>query len=338
MNIEKLPSGNYRITQMVDGKRYRTTVDHKPTKREAEELIREMMQKSGTLAARDMSFKEAAEGYCSLKSNVLSPSTLVAYDSITRNLSPVFLSTAINSMDRVIIQREINRIAESHSSKTVYNINSFIASVLDLYRPGLAYKITLPERQPIEYITPTEQMVRAVLDASAGTEYHVPFSLAVLSLRRSEACALELSDLSGNVLHIQRAKVEMLINGKRRWTVKDYPKTSDSNRNIFLPDDLISEVMAKGYFFKYTPKAILGKLNRIQDELGLPHFRFHDFRHYYASYAHKMGIPDKYIQKQGGWSTDHVMKRVYSHAFEDEYKNISEEMARTILPQEKRKE
>ena len=66
-----------------------------------------------------------------------------------------------------------------------------------------------------------------------------------------------------------------------------------------------------------------------------PHFRFHDFRHYYVSYAHMMGIPDKYIQAQGGWSTDHVMKRVYSHAFQEEYEQVSKDVAQTIIKDSK---
>ena len=35
MTIEKLKSGSYRIVQMHEGKRYRVTIDHKPTQKEA---------------------------------------------------------------------------------------------------------------------------------------------------------------------------------------------------------------------------------------------------------------------------------------------------------------
>ena len=43
MTIEKLPSGNYRIKEMRDGKTYRITVDHKPTKSEASKLIQDKL-------------------------------------------------------------------------------------------------------------------------------------------------------------------------------------------------------------------------------------------------------------------------------------------------------
>lgn len=335
MTIEKLASGSYRIKQMKDGKWYRKTIDHKPTKREAEELMQELIEQSATHAAKNMTFQKAAEGYLKMKSNVLSPSTIVGYDSITRSISESFMLLLINDIEMADIQNEINRLAADHKAKTVSNIHGFISAVLSAYRPQFRYRITLPAKQPVEYIIPTEDMVGQILEAAANTEYYVPFSLAVLSLRRSEVCALELTDLDGNILHVHRAKVEKLIDGKRRWIIKEYPKTADSNRRIYVPDEICEDVKSKGYFFKYTPKAILGKLNRIQDSLGFPHFRFHDFRHYYVSYAHMMGIPDKYIQAQGGWSTDHVMKRVYSHAFQEEYEQVSKDVAQTIIKDSK---
>lgn len=331
MTIEKLPSGHYRITKMVKGKRYRATLDHKPTKAEAEEVITELVSQSKTYSRTDMTFRKAAEGYLELKSNVLSPSTRVAYDSILRNMSEGFLETMLNDIDMVTVQGEINRKARTCSPKTLSNVRSFISSVMGMYRPAFSFKATIPMKQKVEYITPTPEMVRNVLEQAEGTEYHIPFSLAVLSVRRSEICALEMSDLDGNMLHIHRAKVEDLVDGRRIWLVKEYPKTTESNRTIYLPDDLVALIHEKEYFFKYLPPALVKALHRFQDKLGYPYFRLHDFRHYYASYAHSIGIPDKYIQKQGGWKTDNVMKRVYSHAFEDEFEEISKEMANRIL-------
>lgn len=34
MTIDKLPSGKWRVRQMINGKRYTETFDHKPTKKE----------------------------------------------------------------------------------------------------------------------------------------------------------------------------------------------------------------------------------------------------------------------------------------------------------------
>ena len=45
MTIEKLKSGSYRVAKMVKGVMYRRTIDHEPTKEEAEAIIRSEMEK-----------------------------------------------------------------------------------------------------------------------------------------------------------------------------------------------------------------------------------------------------------------------------------------------------
>ena len=59
-----------------------------------------------------------------------------------------------------------------------------------------------------------------------------------------------------------------------------------------------------------------------QGKLGLPHFSLHKLRHYYASMAHSLGIPDQYIMKAGGWKTDNVLKSVYQHAMKDKQEEM----------------
>lgn len=56
----------------------------------------------------------------------------------------------------------------------------------------------------------------------------------------------------------------------------------------------------------------------IQNASGLPHFRFHDLRHYCTSIQHAMGISDAYIMQRGGWGSDSVFKQVYRHALSDQ--------------------
>ena len=48
MNITKLPSGNYQIREMHNGKRYSVTVPYKPSKKEAQELIRKKIDDTPT--------------------------------------------------------------------------------------------------------------------------------------------------------------------------------------------------------------------------------------------------------------------------------------------------
>lgn len=65
------------------------------------------------------------------------------------------------------------------------------------------------------------------------------------------------------------------------------------------------------------PNEISYKFKRLLKRNGLPHFRFHDLRHYSASIQHALGIPDSYIMQRGGWGNDGTLKAVYRHALED---------------------
>ncbi len=49
---------------------------------------------------------------------------------------------------------------------------------------------------------------------------------------------------------------------------------------------------------------------------------FHDLRHINASVMAQLNIPDKYALERGGWKTDHVMKKVYTHTFSEERQRV----------------
>ena len=49
------------------------------------------------------------------------------------------------------------------------------------------------------------------------------------------------------------------------------------------------------------------------DSAGYNQITFHKLRHAFATTLNDLGIPSNYIQKLGGWSTDNIMKSVYTH-------------------------
>lgn len=42
-----------------------------------------------------------------------------------------------------------------------------------------------------------------------------------------------------------------------------------------------------------------------------------DLRHYYASMAHLLGVPDQYIMLYGGWSDKSTLTKIYQQAQAD---------------------
>ena len=129
MTIEKLPSGSYRIKQMVSGKTYRITVDHRPTKKEAEELIRSHLAESETYTDTDITFQKAAENYLVIKYDVLAPNTRRGYNVALKRLSDGFKQTLLNDLTQIIIQNEISRLSASCAPKTVKNTFGLIRPV-----------------------------------------------------------------------------------------------------------------------------------------------------------------------------------------------------------------
>ena len=166
-----------------------------------------------------------------------------------------------------------------------------------------------------------------ILKASKGTPYHIAFQLAVLGLRRSEICGVTIDDIKGNILTIDKAKV---YDEDYNLVTKD-TKTTESTREIYLPAKLVKEIKKAGTIFDYKPQALTRALHKFQDKLGLERFRLHDFRGYFASYAHSQGIPDVYIMKMGGWKTDYVMKSVYRDALKDKNEEIQKKIASEIF-------
>ena len=310
MTIEKLPSGKYRIGQMVDGKLYRKVIDHKPTQKEAFKILSEKIEKN-TISS-DMPFRRACDLYIESKSNVLSVTTISAYKAILKGISDTFMETPLSSFTLPIVQTEINNYSTNHAPKTVRNMSGFVMGVLGYYGVKIQPP-KLPQREKKSPYIPTKEEVKAVFSEVKGTKYEIPIMLAAMGLRRSEICALTKEDLKGNTLSITKAKV---LDYERNWIIKS-TKTTESTREVIIPDYLSALIREKdGELFDGYPGKITEELQRIQKKLGIPRFSLHKLRHFFASYMHDLGYSDKQIEAMGGWKTDNVMKTVYTHAMD----------------------
>ena len=321
MTIEKLKSGSYRVRMMVDGKRYSVTLNHKPSEREAYETI---LQKMGDGNGIKGTFKYYANEYISLKENVISPRTTREYINTVKLIPDWFTSLDLGEIKASEVQRVINELAVERSPKTIRNYHGFIASVFSMYRPGFTLNTRLPQKEKHDDYIPTSDDVKKILDYADNTEYSVFLKLASLGLRRSEICALEVSDIEDNVIHVNKA---LVLDKDNKWIVKS-TKTTASTRNVPIPEQLAAQIREQGYVFKQSPNSVIKWLNKAQDALGIPRFPLHKLRHYFASSLMDMGVPSKTIMSMGGWETDGIMKSVYQHNMkqEDEQRQIMESL------------
>lgn len=306
MNVEKLPSGSYRVRQQYEGKRYTVTFDHKPNSMEIAKAFEAKLH----LESKE-SFSEAAQTYIDAKSKTLSPSTIKAYQSYFKNMPEDFKKLKLSMIDSLSVQKLINSLSEDHSSKYVRNISGFISAVMSMFAPQVIINVSLPKKVRTKDVRPSSEDIKRILDASKGTMFEVALWLAVYGLRRSEMICLTEEDLNGNILSINKAKVQA---SDLSWIIKE-TKTAASCREIYL-DDYVVDLIHKNGFYKGHPNSIVVWLYKTEDKLGIDRFPLHYFRHYFA--ARMSTVTDEAtVLKLGGWKTDYVMKSTYRYALDE---------------------
>lgn len=310
---------------MYKGKTYTVITDYKPTQKEAIKLLADKLDKVKSNTHK-MSFLECANRYIDIKSNILSPSTINGYKGILRNISDQFKNMNINDISGPDIQKEINNYSTGRAPKTVRNAHGFISVVLGMFRPELNISTTLPQKRKNDEYIPSDEDVKRILQKAKGTRYEIPLLLATFGLRRSEICALTPDDLDGNILTINKA---LVVNENGNFVIKS-TKTTAGTRKIYISNYLAELIRKNGKIYDKSPNQIYENLCKYQTELGIPHFKLHALRHYYASMSHSLGIPDSYIMQAGGWKSDNTLKSVYRHAMDSKKEEMQEFAAQYI--------
>ena len=312
--ITKLKSGNYRIRKTYNGEAYAVTINYCPTKKEADRLIFEMINKQAKPIGPIL-FKTAATEYIDMKRPVLSPSTIRGYLCDFKTFDKHILETKITKFDSNKIQHIINEMAgRGLSPKTIKNRVNFIISVLRSKRPDIIIRIQYPKQNKEEPYIPNDKEYSALLKHAAGTPYEIPLYLAGMGLRLSEICALTIDDVSEDGISITKAKVR---DENDNYVITNRNKTDKSCRFVALPKTIINLIKEQGYIYEGSPQRITAFIHRSAKCLNINDFSIHKLRHYFATKAHSLMIPDSSILKTGGWKTDHVMKAVYRHADQD---------------------
>ena len=324
----KLPSGSWRVrvydyTDASGTKHYRSfTAD---TKTNAERLATSYSSEYKVVGTSDLLFRDAVEGFITQRAPVLSRSTLREYKGMQKRYMTTLMPLKVIKITQADVQREINILAKDLAPKSVKNIHGFISAVLAVYRPDFALHTVLPKKVPPQLYIPSEDEIKRLLGAVSGTELELPVLLAAFGpMRRGEICALRAENISGNVVHVCE---NMILTEDNEWIVKT-PKSYAGDRYIDYPDFVADKWKDKthGRLVEMKPSQLTDRFFTCLDRAGLPHFRFHDLRHYSASLQHALGVPDAYIMERGGWANDGVLKAVYRHTLEGKTREMNEKL------------
>ena len=318
--ITQTASGNYicrvYIGQTSDGKKKYKQLSHN-NKRILQSMIAEYeLTHKGKLNSD--TFSSCLERYIFQRKDIISPSTYRVYKSAQSVLTekyPSFCALPIYDIGRNDIQRIINdMIRRKLSGKYIKNIHGIISGVL-LENDYPSPKVSLPSAKARNEYEPTKEDIHATLEAARGTDMEIPILLGIHGLRRGEICALRYpDDFNGKIIHVRHA----LVYGYKDEVIEKDTKTEDSDRFVPLSDECYQKIVEQGYVTHKTLAAISHAFVRLLNKNDIPKYRFHDLRHFFASYLHEQGFSDAQIMKLGGWKTDNVMKRVYRYALKDE--------------------
>lgn len=329
---KRLPSGTYRCVVYIgndeNGKRkYKSITD--PDKRRCEKLAAEYADKHRSFQHKDK-LQTALREYIELRKPVLSPATVRGYENVRKALEKDyldFLQQSVYDIDSRKYQQMVNAWTVIISPKTIRNRTGLISSVLK-YKGVQPPILKLPDKVKPDLHIPDVADVKRIIDVAAGSEMEIPILLGAFApMRRSEIVALTMDDIDGNTIHVHRAIV-MNSDGEN---VGKGTKTYESDRFILMPQEIIKKIRDRGYVTKITnPQHISQRFEHIARRANCKGVRFHDLRHWCASYLHAQGVPEQYILERGGWTSDGVMKSVYRHSLSSESDSINGTIIQTM--------
>ena len=304
MKPRRLPSGAWNCRVMIDGQSYSFThADKKTVVRMASDFADEYRRKMD-----NPTLLERMREYVAENEERLSPSTVRSYNGMIRMIAERTPRIANKRLSAITEQDVSDIVRPLRTLKTKRNYVNFIHACTG----KSAGKLTGVSSKRVH--VPTELEVKGLLQIFRNTELEVPIMLAAYGgLRRGEICALRMSDIDGDFVHVSRAVVR---DPSGAWVTKD-PKTASSVRSVLLPHFVIERIQVQGYITHLLPSQVSNRFWKKQRNLGIPPYCFHSLRHFHASYLHYLNIPDAYIMQRGGWSTPSVMQSIYRHALED---------------------
>lgn len=277
------------------------------------------------------------ETYCSTKS----PTTLVGYKNyINKHIIPDLGSIKLSKLLPAQIQAFYNsEFKKGYSGKTVLQVHSILHKAFnDAVKNGLMpynilTKVDRPKHEPhVPDHVPTPDEIAYLLYKAEGTIHLMPILLGSLGLRRSEVFARKwnsfaiqkVRDKDGNFQDKGILKIhDVVVIAEKKLHYKE-PKNATSKRSIPIPDKLLP------YFKKQRglPEAFMclnekgkpisvksynGRFTNFLKSIELPHFRFHDLRHYMATLLLALDIDPKKAAAFIGHSSPSTLQKVYQH-------------------------
>ena len=337
--------GRITIGSSDDGKPISKCFSGKTQREVIEKMTRFREQLHGMTLSADsrMKLKDWSERWLNeYMVHVIRPKTISRYRGMLQlHVYPYLGDYRISKITTIQVQRmytdlkengrrrDVKKLGKGLSGNTVRGIHMLLHEIMEYaLKENMILKnptngTTIPKIEPIELQVLNEKQLKTFISAlQSDKAWSDFFYLEIMTgLRRGEICALQWSDLDmvEKKLYVNRSASYQGEVGKT--------KTLYSERVIKLPQSVYEALIERSktsqseWIFphpKDTSKPMPGdialrRLRKILESAGLPHIRFHDLRHTFATHAVSAGIDPKTLSSILGHSKASFSLDRYGH-------------------------
>ena len=281
------------------------------------------------------------------KENTVRPGTLAGYRSCIENyIKPQLGGKQVSLVTSQDVQklyrklkengrvREHPRFGSALSDTTINRLHAiFHQAMEDTIHAHIIAKnptvgTTVPKASHAPKRVLTDKELDTFLDAVREDKIWGDFFYVELTtgLRRGEITALLWSDL--DTLNKTISVSKQYVKNPNGELTLSRPKTETSVRKVSIPQDAVDLLIAEHgkhpenpYMFPspvtgemYYPDSVVNLHKKILKDAGLPHIRFHDLRHTFATLALQNGVDVKTVSSMLGHYDAGFTLRTYTHA------------------------
>lgn len=278
----------------------------------------------------NITFAAAMEAFiASCRTAKRSPRTIKEYVSYKDTQFDDLADMRLRQIKKRHVQAMIDRwAANGNAPKTILNKYRFFTAVMKHAEADPPRGVILPEKEVKEIEIPEDADISRALFYLRTRDvkfFMVVVLAATVGLRRSELCALELTDFDFKACEVDICKA-MVQDEHGAWVIKG-TKTKSGKRRAPLSPLAISTVQQYGEktgpVIGLNPNQVESRWQALKRATGIPG-TFHGLRHYKCSVMVALNTPASVIKARMGHATMDMIDRVYSHVIKSKDKAVAE--------------
>lgn len=355
--IEKTDSGNYTTRVYIGRDKNKKQLFEYitlPTAKECRNAVREIQNQLAEkthLAKSNMKASAAFDEWFKKNEPRLSVTTIRVYKMYINRYKEFFQNKKLGSIladdieDFLNILRSGGEIGElkikKQSGTSLLKQYCILNEILEEYlkRKNPCYDVKAPKKSKSKRTILTLKQFSLIKTKIKGTKEEIPIYLAACcGMRLGEVFGLQWGNINFDEGTIQITQ-NMVKAGPHEYIIKS-PKSISGVREVIAPIEvlkLLKKEKAKITLLEGIPKPdrfvvqgdrpdnLSKRYETLIKNLGLPHTRFHDLRHYRATRMLATGIPDIMISQQLGHA-DVAQTKQYQHVTQDIVNDVKDKI------------